>query len=90
MKSSKQLTCARQSTVKTPEAENSVGDVYLSFPRTSKVPFLAKLASASDVGNREDSLAFLNEFEDGSAEERVDGDVETSVPWFNVFDSQSM
>jgi hypothetical protein len=76
MKSSKQLTCTNN---ETPRSENSWIHAYLSFPGTRKVPFLAELAPASDVGNGEDPLAFLNECEDGSAEERVDGDVETSI-----------
>jgi hypothetical protein len=45
------------------------------------MPLLAELASASDVGNREDPLAFLNEFEDRPAEERIHGDVETAVSY---------
>jgi hypothetical protein len=43
------------------------------------VPLPTELASASDVRNGENRLAFLDEREDGSAEERVDGDVETAV-----------
>lgn len=43
------------------------------------MPFFAELASASDVRDGEDTLASLNEFEDGSAEERVNGNVETPV-----------
>lgn len=68
-----------------------MGCVYFPFPGTSKVPLLAKLASASDVWNGEDPFAFLDEYEDGSAEERVDGDVETSVSCefgFSVFNNQ--
>lgn len=54
---------------------------HLPFSGTSKVPLLTELASASNAGNGEHPLAFLNEFQDGSAKERVDRDVETSVSY---------
>ena len=80
MKSSKQLTCAGNLRLGTIE-EQALQVSYLSLPRASKVPLLTKLASTSNVGNSEHPLAFLDEFQDGSAEERVDGDVETSVSY---------
>jgi len=54
---------------------------HLSFPSASKVPLLTKLASASNVRNGENPLALLDEFQDGSTEERVDRDIETSVSY---------
>ena len=43
------------------------------------MPLPTELASTSDVRNGENPLAVLNEREDGSAEEWVDGDVETAI-----------
>jgi hypothetical protein len=43
------------------------------------VPLFTKFSSASDIRNGEDPLALLNELEDGSAEEWINGDVETTI-----------
>jgi hypothetical protein len=78
MKSSKQLTYNNhQSPLKRKGLSSILA--HLSFSSTSKVPLLTKLPSASNVWNGKHPLAFLDEFQDGPAEERVDRDVEASV-----------
>lgn len=79
MKSSKQLTCEGNLTSAPIERESLADFTHLPFPSTGKVPFPTELTSTSNVGEGKQSLAFLDEFQNGSAEERVDGDVEASV-----------
>lgn len=45
------------------------------------MPLLTELASTPNIGNCEDRLAVLNEFEGWPAEERVNGNVETAVSY---------
>jgi len=78
MKSSKQLTYASDKPI-TFRMDDST--THLSFPCTSKVPLLTELASTSDIRNGKNPLALLYEFQDGSAEERVNRDVETPVSY---------
>jgi len=79
MKSSKQLTCARNITSRPIELESLAYLTHLPFPGTSKVPLPTELTSTSNVGDGNQTLTFLDEFENGSVEERVDGDVKASV-----------
>ena len=61
MKSSKQLTCT--SNLPSEPLQGNLGHLaHLSFPSTSEVPLLTELASASDAGNGENTLALLDEF----------------------------
>ena len=78
MKSSKELTWASDPRLALIGGEGSQ-TTYLSFPSAGKVPLSTELASASNVGDGEDPLTFLDEFQYVSAEEGVDGDIETSV-----------
>ena len=61
MKSSKQLTY--EGNLRLAPIEGEASQVpYLSFPSTSKVPLLTKLASTSNVGNGKHPLTSLYEF----------------------------
>lgn len=80
MKSSKELTCASDLGLALVGGE-APQVTHFSFPSPSKVPVFTELASSSDVWNGEDPLTFLEEYQDVSAEEGIDGYIETSVSY---------